>query len=306
MAKRTYDVIMTVDEYVAAVKAFEGVTLYAKGGFCERLTMTKLQQKARQYPEWYHNTKCAVPGYKRLTNYEYLAQMCKTGKWFIADCCGLIKGIRAGYRADGTVGKMTLEIDEPIESMFASLKSKTVARDVPYGGMICAPDFSHVATITEPGAKDVESAPSLNGVREVSINYQPCFKQAQGGLLPWVDYNPGKKRIAEDGLWGMETTRRAQQEFGTTVDGIVSLQLPRMRSRVPGCVEGWHWNGCSGDGGSELIRALQRWLRVDVDGHIGPQTISALQKKMGTPVDGVLDRPSQCVKAFQRYLNERG
>ena len=306
MAKRTYDVIMTVDEYMAALKAYEGITLYAVGAYGERLTQARLDQKARQYPDWYHNKKCAVAGYRKLTNYEYLQQRAHEGRWFIADCCGIIKGIRAGYRADGTVGKMTTEIDEPIESMAASLKKKTSARDVPYGGMIFAPDYSHCATISEPGAKDIESAPTTNGVKEVSIDYQPCFREAKGGLLPWVDYTPGKKRIDEDGLWGMETTRKAQQEFGTTVDGVVSLQLPRMRVYMPGCVSGWHWNGCSGDGGSELVRALQRWLKVDVDGHMGPQTISALQKKMGTPVDGVLSNPSQCVKAFQRYLNERG
>lgn len=304
--KKTYSLEIGIDEFMEALRGFCGKTLYAKGGFCERLTLAKLQQKAKQYPGWYHDTKCAVAGYRNISNYEYLAQMAKTGKWFIADCCGLIKGIRAGYRPDGTVGQMTLEIDEPIETMAASLLDVTDADRTPYGGMIFAPDFSHVAIISEVGTRDIESAPSLNGAKEVALTYQPCFRKAKGGRLPWIDYTHGKKRIDEDGVWGPETTRKAQQEFGTTVDGIVSLQLSRMQGRMPGCKGGWHWNGRSGDGGSELVRALQKWLRVDVDGHMGPQTISALQKKMGTPVDGVLSMPSQCVKAFQHYLNEKG
>ena len=303
--RTTYELELGVEEFMDAIKAFEGKTLYAVGGFCERLTMTTLNQKAKQYPKWYYYTKCVVPGYRHLTNYEYLRDMCSRGNWFIADCCGLIKGVRAGYRADGTKGRMTTEIDEPIERMAAGLIDKRPAKEVPYGGMIFFPDYDHVAVISEPGVKDIESAPTTNGVKEVPITYQPRFKNALGGMLPWVDYHIPKKKIAEDGLWGMETTRRAQQEFGTYVDGIVSRQLPRMKSRLSGCVDGWHWTGASGDGGSDLIRAMQKWLKVDVDGHMGPQTISALQHAMGTPVDGVLDRPSQCIKAFQKYLNER-
>lgn len=303
--KTTYEIEMTVEEFMDAIKGFEGKTLYAVGGFCEKLTLSKLNQKAKQYPDWYYRTKCAVPGYRHLTNYQYLSDMMRVRDWFIADCCGLIKGVRAGYRADGTMGRMTPEIDEPIDKMAAGLINKTDAKNVPYGGMIFFPDYSHVAVISEPGVKDIESAPTTNGVKEVSINYQPRFKNAQGGLLPWIDYRIPKKKIEEDGLWGMETTRRAQQEFGTYEDGIVSRQLSRFKSRMPGCVAGWHWTGVSGDGGSDLIRAMQKWLKVEVDGHCGTQTIMALQKKMGTPVDGVLDKPSQCIKAFQHYLNER-
>lgn len=295
---------MHVTEFVEAVKAYIGKTKYGKGCYGEKLTQKLLDKKARQYPEWYHKTKCKTPGYKHLSNYEYLSKFCN-GKWFVADCCGLIKGVRAGYRADGTEGKMTTEIDETIEKMYAGLKDKTDAKSVCEGGAIVFPDFKHIAMVSEVGERDVESAPTLDGVQEVSIDYQPKFKDAKGGKLPWVDYTPKRERLVEDGIWGSKTTQRAQEEFGTTVDGIVSRQLPRMRSRMPGCGSGWQWVGNSTDKGSELIRAMQKWLKVTIDGHMGPKTIEALQRKMGTAVDGVLSRPSPCIKAFQHYLNER-
>ena len=247
-AKTTIKPEIHVDDYMAAMRAYIGCTLYAKGCYGERLTLALLDRKARQYPAWYRDTRCKVPGYKHLSNYDYLRRRLDDGRvWYVADCCGLPKGIRAGYRADGTVGKMTTEIDQTIEEMFDSLQKKTDARDVPEGGLIVFPDMTHVATISEPGALDIESAPSLDGVREVPLSYQPGFADARGGLLPWVDYKPRRDLIAEDGIWGMETTRAAQMQFKTTVDGIVSRQLPRMKSRLSGCGSGWQFTGNSSD-----------------------------------------------------------
>lgn len=43
--------------------------------------------------------------------------------------------------------------------------------------------------------------------------------------------------------------------------------------------------------------------RAGVDGIMGPDTITALQKYLGTPVDGKISRPSPMVKALQKRLN---
>ena len=43
-----------------------------------------------------------------------------------------------------------------------------------------------------------------------------------------------------------------------------------------------------------------------VDGYLGPNTIRAWQRIMGTPVDGVISRPSLLVFAVQRRLNAAG
>ena len=64
------------------------------------------------------------------------------------------------------------------------------------------------------------------------------------------------------------------------------------------------WSGKL-SGGSDLIRAMQRWAGVTADGYLGPQTIRALQKKLGTPVDGVISYPSAMVKALQEWCNRQ-
>jgi murein L,D-transpeptidase YcbB/YkuD len=50
---------------------------------------------------------------------------------------------------------------------------------------------------------------------------------------------------------------------------------------------------------------MQTWLGfgTNVDGIIGPNTIKALQKKMGTTQDGVLSKGSSCVMAMQKKIN---
>lgn len=45
--------------------------------------------------------------------------------------------------------------------------------------------------------------------------------------------------------------------------------------------------------------------KLAVDGEMGRNTIKALQRRMGTPVDGVISRDSSMVRALQRYLNSK-
>lgn len=46
--------------------------------------------------------------------------------------------------------------------------------------------------------------------------------------------------------------------------------------------------------------------RLSVDGYMGPATIRAWQRAMGTTADGVISRPSDLVRAVQRRLNTKG
>lgn len=112
-------------------------------------------------------------------------------------------------------------------------------------------------------------------------------------------------KIAEDGIWGVDTTRKAQEIFGTPVDGRVSNQYSYYKSMNPGLLSStfdWKTNP---KGGSNLIYAIQKWCGTSADGFIGTNTIKAMQRKLGTPVDGKVSYPSVMVKAFQKYLNER-
>lgn len=113
---------------------------------------------------------------------------------------------------------------------------------------------------------------------------------------------PERKKLDEDGLWGGATTRRMQQELGTTQDGVVSSQPVAWKDDNPGLTTGWEWK--FDPRGSEMIGSLQVILGVKKDYMIGPNTISALQRRMGTTVDGELWRESPAIKELQRRLNK--
>lgn len=110
-------------------------------------------------------------------------------------------------------------------------------------------------------------------------------------------------KIEVDGEWGRETTKLAQRIFCTPVDGIVSRQIAKYRSYMPNCLaSSWEFKTSGYHGGSELIKAIQRWCGTSADGLCGPGTIKALQKKLGVSADGYMG--PNTVKAFQTYLNK--
>ena len=112
---------------------------------------------------------------------------------------------------------------------------------------------------------------------------------------------PDKIILKEDGKWGADTTRRAQQIFGLPQDGVISNQLNVYKSICAGILSA-QWSNAK-KGGSQLVRAMQHWLGLPEDGYIGPEFIKGLQHKFGLPEDGVLSNPSRCISAFQRWLN---
>ena len=115
-----------------------------------------------------------------------------------------------------------------------------------------------------------------------------------------------KKKIGVDGKWGRETTERAQEVFGTPVDGIVSNQYLTYKAKNKGLLSStFEWEEKPGKNGSALIKAIQRWIGEEDDGFIGPDTIRGMQRKLGTPVDGIVSEVSTMVKAFQTWLNQQ-
>jgi hypothetical protein len=115
----------------------------------------------------------------------------------------------------------------------------------------------------------------------------------------------GKHIIAEDGLWGRDTTTKAQEVFGTIVDGTVSNQLIWWKDENPGLLDStFEWQDFMGDA-SMLIARIQELVGAEVDGWIGRDTITKMQKYFNTPVDGCVSNPSSLVKAFQKWLNEQ-
>lgn len=113
-----------------------------------------------------------------------------------------------------------------------------------------------------------------------------------------------KHTIDEDGKWGKDTTKKAQEVFGTTIDGVVTDQYLAYKDDNPGLIS-FEWLEEPSEYGSELIRAIQKKVGATVDGHIGPKTIKAMQKYFGTVQDGCISNPSDVVFAFQKWLNKQ-
>ena len=114
---------------------------------------------------------------------------------------------------------------------------------------------------------------------------------------------PKKHIIDVDGKWGEDTTRKAQEIFKTTVDGIVTDQRAEYKSANPGLLA-FEWKS-NPAGYSELIKAIQKKVGATQDGWIGPNTIKKMQKYFDTAQDGCVSNPSDVVKAFQKWLNKQ-
>lgn len=142
-----------------------------------------------------------------------------------------------------------------------------------------------------------------NGGCVCNKKYARGYSKIVGYGYPYYD-----AEVEVDGKWGKETTKALQRCFGTTVDGIISNQHEMYRYSNPGLRTGWDWDKSPNGRGSDLIRVMQKWAGMaasDCDGEIGPKTIRAFQKKLGITVDGKVSKPSEMVKALQRWINNQ-
>lgn len=151
---------------------------------------------------------------------------------------------------------------------------------------------------------------AYKGTRFYTKKIGPDYKLSNKYTFQGFIYNPNnydepdKTKIKVDGQWGKETTIKAQQVFGVTVDGMVSNQYYTSKILNPGLLPTtFEWKMMPSRKGSDLIKAIQKKVGVLQDGFIGPTTIKAMQKWLKTTEDGYVSKPSEMVKAFQKWLN---
>ena len=87
-------------------------------------------------------------------------------------------------------------------------------------------------------------------------------------------------KLVVDGIPGYHTYLKLQQLYGMRYqDGKISKP-------------------------SATVRVIQKHVGVTQDGYFGPVTYRAMQRKLGTPVDGKVSRPSLMWKQMQRDINK--
>ena len=105
-----------------------------------------------------------------------------------------------------------------------------------------------------------------------------------------------------DGWIGVQSVTAWQKALGTYADGYISGQSIWNRSYLPNLVSVTY-----DEGGSDLVCAIQAKVGADVDGYMGPQTVSCMQawlngQGQSLDIDGYLGPLT--AKAIQRTLNE--
>ncbi|GAA5416185.1 hypothetical protein Pryu01_01217 [Paraliobacillus ryukyuensis] len=121
-----------------------------------------------------------------------------------------------------------------------------------------------------------------------------------GGTASAPFKGKGGANLKVDGYWGSKTTRALQYALGTTEDGYMSDQVHNQATDA--ITSGIKFG--DGKDGSIVIHALQRKIGSKADGLLGPNTVGALQKYLGTPYDKKISEPSTMVKELQRRLNK--
>lgn len=159
--------------------------------------------------------------------------------------------------------------------------------------------------------------PVENVVRHYDVTRKTCPAPFVKDIGRWEDFKnrligkdnsvlTNKNTIEVDGVWGEVTTKKAQEVFKTTIDGIVSNQYETYKKKNPGLSPTtFEWEKKPSKNGSSLIKAIQKKVGIKQDGYIAPNTIKAMQKWLGTTQDGYVSKPSNMVKAFQKWLNKQ-
>lgn len=108
-------------------------------------------------------------------------------------------------------------------------------------------------------------------------------------------------RLDTDGVVGYKTIAKWQQIMKTPVDGEISGQYSSLRKYHLAFTKAGIWYS---SGGSMLIEAVQRVLGFtgrNIDGQLGPDTIEAIQKRIGAKQDRYFGK--ETAEKLQTRLN---
>lgn len=217
------------------------------------------------------------------------------GPYALAECLGHGNGedARAWLQARGWIDSEYGTWYEGIVGYLNSCGYTCEYNGVNYDGVMESPAFAQLIQHINAGFKAI-----------LCMHHKRTTFWTEGGHYICV-YGVKCDGLVEDGLWGCATTKRAQEVFGTTPDGIISGQNRANKPFLPNCQPA-SWKFVKEKNlttGSELIRAIQRHLGLLDDGFFGNETRCAFQRWLGVDVDSYIGGAT--VSAFQRWLNRQ-
>ena len=140
----------------------------------------------------------------------------------------------------------------------------------------------------------------------LEVRRDPYYPYEWESAWRYVEPEPAPKpvKLVVDGMIGANTVRAWQRAEGVTETGVISNQVKSwQKAHFPSVASVTY-----GTSGSSLIRKIQKRMKLDVDGLIGPNTAAAIQKRLKKlgydpgPIDGMIG--ANTAKALQRCLNE--
>lgn len=164
-------------------------------------------------------------------------------------------------------------------------------------GIVVDVSTTLVSTVEGNSGNAVRKHTYLKDSPKIAGYGHPRYGDGSGAVTPSTPSKPSGS-LAVDGKCGPATVKKWQQVMGTTADGVIGGQS-RASKKNHQSINAIKY--ASDKHGSDLIRAVQKKLKVSQDGLLGPNTIKALQKHLGVKADGYFG--PNTTKALQRELN---
>ena len=222
-------------------------TVYAYGTFGQKLTTSIINQKSKQYPNWYTDKRK-----KELLNLV-------NKNYFCFDCVGLIKGVLWGwngsnfvnggakYESNGVPDLSANGLINKCKNLSTNFSSITMGEVVWMDG--------HVGIYYKNG-EVIECSPAFNN--KVQITNLSQRKWIKHGFLPWISYS--SSFLPTRGYF-------KKGDSGKNVEKICLF----LSNQVKGNYFGDYAVACT--------KVFQKQNGLEADGNIGPITLAKMKEK---------------------------
>ena len=235
-----------VDKLLNIVNNYK--TIYAYGTFGQKLTTSIINQKAKQYPNWYTST--------RKNNLLNLV-----GKnYFAFDCVGLIKGVLWGWNGSNTTNGGAKYQSGGVPDINANglinkcTNISTNFSSITRGEVVWM--NGHIGVYYKNG-QVIECSPAFNNKVQITNLTQRAWKKH--GYLPWITYS-SSNFLPSRGYF-------KKGDSGKNVEKICDF----LSTFVKGDYFGDYAVACT--------KVFQKQNGLEADGNIGPITLAKMKEK---------------------------